>query len=64
RLERENRQLRMEVEFLKNNRGAATILLQQKLLVHVFCLSTGGSGRLLFGGSTPKKNVAHGLSRT
>jgi transposase len=53
-LRKENRELRMERDILKNLRGARrTILLDQKLRDGVFCAATEGSGRQLFGGSTP-----------
>jgi transposase-like protein len=54
RLRKEVRELRMERDIQKKLRGARrSVLLDQKLWEGVFCAATEGSGRQLFGGSTP-----------
>lgn len=53
-LRRENRTLRMEREVLKNDRGAGHQPVETETPSEiVFYVSTEGSGRELFGGSTP-----------
>ena len=54
RLRRENRTLKMEREILKNHRGARHQPVKTETPPDVvFCVSTEGSGRPLFGGLTP-----------
>ena len=54
RLRREVRTLKMEREILKNDRGATHHPVKTETLPNVVsCVSTEGSGRPLFGGSTP-----------
>ena len=53
RLRKENRELRMERDILKNHRARRMprYLLDQKLPVRLSSRHPGGSGRLLFGGA-------------
>jgi transposase len=54
RLQRELNRVRQERDFLKNHRGARHQPVKTETPPDVvFCVSTEGSGRPLFGGSTP-----------
>jgi transposase len=53
RLRRENKRLQMERDILKNLRGARHHPVGPETRRSLFCLRTEGSGRELFGDSTP-----------
>jgi transposase len=59
RLRKENRELRLEREILKNGRAPRHLLLDQKLRGE-YLLGPGSSGRRLSGALSPLKNMVRG----
>jgi transposase len=63
KLRKENRELRIERDILKNSRGSAQPVGREARAA-LRGRRLGRSGRLLFGGSSPLKNMVQGAQRT